>query len=397
MKIRIYPKRILKIFVFSILFFALLKPDSLDHIGLKWLDISLVIIDGMLMFIMFFFAVIRKIKVSGTTFIIILIYFFIGLSTLFGTKDLFSLLKVSGTAIGAGLFTDYCMQKDPEIYFKAGIFTLIILFSINCITILKYYPVGMYRLDYVVGDLYFMGHDNAMIYNLVPLCSLSFIFSYIKKKKILNKVSLYAVILTFFSEFYVKSATGIIEVLLLLLLFTLINNKKFDKLLNPKLLFFTYILLNLLVVIFRIQNNFSWFFVDILGKDLTFTGRTYLWDYAINMINYHSFLGYGMGVEIIGNGHIYPNAHCLILDFLFKGGFFSLMSFLLLMINFNINYRKSENKVIAKMILIPIIVLLTGEITAAIPYKPLFWSLFVLINYSDSIENLYEKKRGLNE
>lgn len=388
---KIYPKRILKILFYSILFFAFLKPDSLEHIGLKWLDISLVVIDGMLMIILCYFALIRKFKISSISLSIGLIYFVIGISTLFGTKDFFSLLKVAGTALGMGLLTDFCMQKDPKIYFQSSLFTLTILFTINFITILKYYPIGMYRLDYVVGDLYFMGHDNGMIYNLIPFCSLAILYTYCKKGKIISKISLYAIFLTFISELYVKSATGIVESFLLLILIFFIDNKFLSKFINPKFIFLLFFILNYLVVILRIQNYFSWFFVDVLGKDLTFTGRTYLWDYAINMIKNNPIFGFGMGVQVYGNGHSYPHPHCLILDFIFKGGIITLLIFCILIINYIKKYKSSNNKIISKMLLLPVFVLLIGEITASNPYKPLFWSLLVLICYSDEIEKMFIK------
>lgn len=388
---KIYPKRILKILFYSILFFAFLKPDSLEHIGLKWLDISLVVIDGMLMIILCYFAIIRKFKISSISLSIGLIYFVIGISTLFGTKDFFSLLKVAGTALGMGLLTDFCMQKDPKIYFQSSLFTLTILFTINFITILKYYPIGMYRLDYVVGDLYFMGHDNGMIYNLIPFCSLAILYTYCKKGKIISKISLYAIFLTFISELYVKSATGIVESFLLLILIFFIDNKFLSKFINPKFIFLLFFILNYLVVILRIQNYFSWFFVDVLGKDLTFTGRTYLWDYAINMIKNNPIFGFGMGVQVYGNGHSYPHPHCLILDFIFKGGIITLLIFCILIINYIKKYKSSNNKIISKMLLLPVFVLLIGEITASNPYKPLFWSLLVLICYSDEIEKMFIK------
>ena len=384
----IYPKRVVKVLFYSIIFFALIKPDSLEHIGLKWMDTTLIVIDGMLMVIMSWFALIKKYRISLTTIIIFLIYFIIGLSTLFGTRDFFSLIKVAGTAIGAGMFTDFCLQKDSKLYFQSSILTLLILFTINLFTIIKYYPVGMYRLDYVVGDLYFMGHDNGMIYNLIPLCALSFIYSYSTKRKFWTFISIYSVFITLFSEFYVKSATGILSTIILIIMLLLLDKKILNKILNPKLLFSSFLILCFLLVFLRIQNYFSWLFVDILGKDLTFTGRTYLWDYAISLIKNKIFLGYGMGVNVVGNGHVYPHAHSLILDFMFKGGLLTFIVFLSLMHNFDKKYKKSSNKTISKLILIPIAVLLFCELTAACPYKAFFWSLFVLINYTPNIENM---------
>lgn len=394
---KIYPKKIIKMLFYAIIFFALLKPDSLEHIGLKWLDILLVIIDGLLMLNMVFFAILKRYRISETTILILCIYLIFGFSTIFGTKDIFTLIKVAGTAVGAGMFTDYCLQKNPELYFQSSIFTLLVLFSINFITIIKYYPIGMYKLDYVIGDLYFMGHDNSMIYNLIPLCSLSFIYSYVKKKKFWTVISMYSIALSLVSEIYVKSATGIIAIFVLILMLIIIDKKLLNKILNPKTLFILFIVLTFSVVILKVQNYFSWLFVNILGKDLTFTGRTYLWDYALSMIKEKLFLGYGMGVEVVGNGHTYPHAHSLLLDLLFKGGIMALLFFCILLLDFNKKYVRSKNKIISKLILIPIAGILLCEITSAMPYKTYFWSLFVLINYTNRINNLNGEKYNETE
>ncbi len=394
--IKLRPKRIVKILLYSIVFFALIKPDSLEHIGLGWLNSALVIIDVILMGVMAYRALIGSYKISSATLLISLIYLVIGISTLLGTLDFISLVKVAGTAIGVGLFTDYCLQKDPKVYFQSSIFTLSVLFTINLFTIIKYYPVGMYRLDYVVGDLYFMGHDNGMIYNLIPLCSLSFIYSYAKKKKIWTFVSLYSIALTLFSEIYVKSATGILATFLLIIMLILIRNKMLNKILKPKIIFLAFFILNISIIIFKVQNSFSWLFVDILKKDLTFTGRTYLWDYALGLIKNRLIIGYGMGVDVIGNGHAYPHAHSLVLDLLFKGGILALMLFIFLLANFNANYKKANDKIISKLLLLPIAVLLFCEITSAMPYKAFFWSLIVMTNSINDIKRIPEGKKEEN-
>ena len=49
------------------------------------------------------------------------------------------------------------------------------------------------------------------------------------------------------------------------------------------------------IVFLRLQEVFSYLIVNILGKDLTFTGRTVIWDYYINEIKNSWVIGYGVG------------------------------------------------------------------------------------------------------
>lgn len=383
-----------RILFYSLLMFAFIKPDSLEYIGLKWLDIILILVDGITMFSMILLLFSKKYRISRSSINIFVIYLFIGIFTILGTQDYFSFLKVAGTSFGFSLFADYMIQRRIDIFFKAAIATLIILFSINLITIIKYFPNGMYQMDKIVGDLYFMGHDNGMIYNLIPLCSLSLLYSYLKKEKMITWYSVISLFLLFSSEVYVQSATGIIESILLVLLIFGYDNKILRKLINPVFLFTVYFISNILIVLIRIQNNFSWIIVGIFKKDITFTGRTYLWDYTILKIIENHFMGCGMGTVIPGaNGHTYPHCHNLLLDFLYKGGIFSLVFFIILIILFNKYYYKTSEKRVAKLILIPLFILLIGEVTSAMPYKIFFWFFFVLIQYVDELGNYYRKKR----
>ena len=52
-------------------------------------------------------------------------------------------------------------------------------------------------------------------------------------------------------------------------------------------------LLFLLICVFRFQNLFEGFIVNVLHEDLTFHSRTYAWDYALKAIYKSPFIGYG--------------------------------------------------------------------------------------------------------
>lgn len=378
---------------FGLIIFAFLKPDSLEYIGLAWLDKLLVLIDVAVMAVLMVMMLFGKFSMSKCSMIILAIYFFVGVFTAMGEKDFFSLMKVGGTSFGFALFTDYLIQKKPEIYFKASISVLLLLFTINLYTIIMYYPIGMYETDKVVGDLYFMGHDNGMIYNLIPLCAVCMIYSYLTEGRLMTRYTFFALFLSVFSEVYVHSATGIIEVTMLLILVVMYDNKYLRKIVTPGVLITTYLCFNVLIVFMKIQNYFAGFIVGVLGKDLTLTGRTVLWDFAVFKIRQNNFMGYGMGSEIPGaNGHTYPHCHNLLLDFLYKGGLFSFICFIVLLVVFGKCYYRSSDKRISKIILIALFILLFGEITAACPYKVYFWSFFVLIQYGNELKSYFDTK-----
>lgn len=381
-------KNFLSIIFFSIVFFALIKPDSLEYLGFTWLANLLICLDGFLMIFLFFMFIANKYKISKMS-ILIICYFLIGfLSTLLHSNDLFSFIKVAGPGIAICLLTDYLIQKNKIIYFKSIYTTLGIAYFLNFITILKYYPVGMYQMDKVSGDLYLMGYDNGMIYNLLPLCGISLILSYIKTGKLISKVSLFAILLTVISEFFVDSASGIVEITLFLIFSICRNNFLLKKIMRPYFVFLNYFIFSLGINVFRIQNLFKYLIVDVLKKDLTFTNRTYLWDYALNIIKSKPIFGIGYGEHNIYGifSRSYSHPHSMMLDIMVKGGVILLISFIFILFHFSDCYKRSSNFIIKNIVLSVIAVFLIGEIVNSVQYKVFFWSFFVLIEYCDLIK-----------
>ena len=99
----------------------------------------------------------------------------------------------------------------------------------------------------------------------------------------------------------------------------------------------TYLVINAFyffgIIIMRVQEYFAFIIVDMLGRDLTFTGRIDIWDKALK-----AFLGspvFGMGEitsseskALIGATH----AHNYYLDLLYKSGIFGLVIFIAILI-----------------------------------------------------------------
>ena len=113
LRLKIHPKRITRNIVFSVVFFALLKPDSLAYLGLGWLDTLLIVCDA---FVLLYFAeelLVRRYRMSHITKCIIAIYLAMTLSTVLVSHDYFTLLKTAGPAIAMCMFTDHSMQRRP--------------------------------------------------------------------------------------------------------------------------------------------------------------------------------------------------------------------------------------------------------------------------------------------
>ena len=140
------------------------------------------------------------------------------------------------------------------------------------------------------------------------------------------------------------SATGLFATVMadILLIISRISNFKINVLRG----YFALLVLEVGIVFLRVQNLFSFLIIDILHKDLTFTGRTDIWDRSMSMIAKKPILGWGSMEQIfetllLGQTH----SHNAILEQLFRGGIVYYLAFLILIIlihNHTVRFMKNR-------------------------------------------------------
>jgi O-antigen ligase len=125
--------------------------------------------------------------------------------------------------------------------------------------------------------LYFIsGHRNGIF---PVLLSKFLVCVYILESAHKIKWFYICLLLALFDIVIAWSATSLVAIILIILT-TVFRNKIKTIPLQPIAL--AIIILNLSIVFFRIQNIFSFLIEGMLHKNLTFTGRTYIWDEYIN-------------------------------------------------------------------------------------------------------------------
>lgn len=191
---------------------------------------------------------------------------------------------------------------------------------------------GAYIAEYTQtgadSRLNFLGKDNRFIYFFIftiVICAVA--------KGIKSRITIWAILLSFFSMLFVWSGTGVIGIFLFSVYLLFVHGKKLDKAVKliPLAVLFAVIFVS--VVFFHIQEIFSDFIVLFLHKDPTFTGRTYLWARSLELIAQKPLLGYGVTetyfLERHGN---YYSPHNLILQILLTGGYLQFGLFIALVI-----------------------------------------------------------------
>lgn len=260
-----------------------------------------------------------------------------------------------------------------------------ILIFINFITIVLF-PNGLYNFT-AVNHHYFLGSRNVMMRTIFPGVCFSVLRSKIEKNK-LGIHTLIVMIIAGASLILVWSATALAAYSLFCICLLLYKAKGTPKWFTVKTCYIFALLVFLLIIVFRFQSLFSFFIVDILKKDLTFTGRTILWSSAMLNIAKSPILGYGLEyLQTIGpklyKFTAYDSCHNFFLDVLYQNG---IVGFALISILFVSVEKKVDHHISSKYR--TIFILFIFAYSVMINFEPfingdmrLFISMFFYLNY----------------
>lgn len=264
------------------------------------------------------------------------------LATIYCGGNYTSLFIAIFNALAICLVVEMGLKTDPDALLDGASFTLGLFVLINFATVLLF-PQGMYEFNTFTQN-YFLGYRNNSIMLFFP----AIIFSIVRSLRKYNKLTLSSFVITavsFATVILAFSATSVIgmTVFTLFLLLALIN--KMPNFLN----IITYLAINIAyffgVIILRLQEAFAFIIVDMLGRDLTFTGRTKIWDSALAAFAKSPVFGVGeienqASRDLIGATH----AHNYYLDLLYKSGLPGFLIFFAILIICGVAlYRNRKN------------------------------------------------------
>ena len=167
-----------------------------------------------------------------------------------------------------------------------------------------------------------------------------------------------------------------------------------------------YFLLNIgmffAIVIFRLQEMLSFIIVDILGKDLTLTGRTYIWDRAWYYIRKNPIFGYGVESYIYRGAKMrlpdaYPaglHAHDRFIETIYRGGIILLVIYIIILLCSIQGISKHRDSVLSKVLALGIFVYMTGMLTEFYKYSYLFFPILLMGELSEQIDKNIRKNQS---
>ncbi|MCE7792393.1 O-antigen ligase family protein, partial [Salipaludibacillus sp. CUR1] len=293
-------------------------------------------------------------------------------------------------------------------YFSEGVLDLVNSFRILTLILLinitiKKYPkstlkalsalFGFYIIlnfiSYLIfsGGLYWTGSQNAWIlgienqfgYFLIPGILLSILFSWYKHKKI-SGLSLFVVMLAVSTLLMAWSATAIVAVFFLLTSIFINVRQRIKPVYSFITLSILYLAIWFVIVRFNSFNSLEIIITDILGKDLTFSGRTRIWDSVFDTIPNSLWYGFGINSEVLGGIVTYFAAHNMILQIFLDTGLIGLTLFFICIVVGGVKLQKTKNNRVSVILLIGIFGILIGGITES--YRMNYLFLLLTLSYN---------------
>lgn len=249
-------------------------------------------------------------------------------STLINGRDFWQYIVSYGKIITLCMLIEICIVQQAKKLFWVMTNVLAIEVLANLYSILRY-PSGMYLTLFTRNWL--LGYDNLHYTYIFPLLCISMIYAEYKKIPFLVK---FLIVMLFSASIYITwSAASVVAVTIWILLWLFMEIFHNTKILNINKMILIHSVFFVGIVIWRLQNIFSWLIVDILGKNLTFTGRTLRWDIAIQKIKEHPFWGWGVSSKDVMMSVLNGFSHCHnhILQILYQSGIIGLVCFVIVL------------------------------------------------------------------
>lgn len=277
-------------------------------------------------------------------------------------------MKVMGVVL---LFTPYMARYNRDvIHILAKVYTIIIALNL----------ILMIILPNAFGDGYLIANNYNQFGSIIIATVL---LTYLDYKYTRKKLTMY---LRFFMSVTTVaipgSMTSTIAMILLILYFMMIKSMKLKKLGILSLFVFVILFFSLFVVgqsVIYYNPKFTEL-MDMLGKDVTFSGRTPMWINALLRIAYSPIYGHGFYTNDWALVNIRGvNSHNIILNLFLHGGVILFALFMIIVIYVIRQINKSKIKANKQDLLFSFLVFLLMSQLEVYHYSMIFLFYFILI------------------
>ena len=378
--------RIRRIWLIFLMVFPHIKPSSIST--LYPMASQLYTAGSIASFLLIVLMILkRRVKAQSVLILIVLMELWVTYTTaLHGSESLFDNLLALMSSVAIPLIIYHFSDRMDELL-SALMMNYEWLIYASLLSVMLYYPDGMY----ISGNArqYFLGNENGIIFYAIPAMFLAFI--HMKKERRYLRGAL-LILACLANEIIVWCATAIVGIAIGALVIVLSIRRK--RRVNYFIILAGTLLADVLVTVVRVFDRYwlsMYVIQDLLGKSVTLSRRTYIWDNAVAMIP--SALGTGLGRgDHVPFRDSYFHAHNQYFQVLLIGGvpllilFFILLFFLGKRINKNQRATYGNLMVLAMLTCLFVQFIATSRLTFRL-YVPL-----MLASYANEINRAIDAR-----
>lgn len=323
-------------------------------------------------------------------------------SFIWSASPLVCLRRIAGI-IGTSLFGFYIAMRFSFYDFLRLFYRALLIIAVLSILTAVLLPNYGIHHDYSALNGTWRGvftHKNHLGRAMVIFAIVSFcLLHYTRSKKYYLGIAL-----AFFLIIFSKSATAIL-ILLALLTFGYYLRSLKGNINAVYLKIIVFLVLVVSATIFFI-SNYAFIFA-ILDKDPTLTGRTFLWQKLMDMVNQSPLLGYGYGSFWLGDtgpssiiwrqvGWEPPQAHNGFIDLMLDLGYVGLLVFLYIFLSSYFNYikeyvAKKNMEYLWGILFITFMIIYNFSESGIMRTNDVFWILliFTLTSYNKKVKRTF--------
>lgn len=330
----------------------------------------------------------KGVKKDAEIFLFGLFIIIVGIVSIFNNGSITYLVGMfAPLIIVASLFM--CCHSEQE---KLNVISVLevfytILLMIDIITMILY-PNGLYS-DELYTTYWFLGYKTQRMVYIFPLLIFRAYKGKFKGKKQLKSLILLIamVLLVLWKADNKSSIVGVVFFLCMTIIISMVGTENQVRkglvcvLTDFRLFFAIYVVLFIIFVIYQNMTFVSDFFINVLDRTITFSGRTRIWINCLDYVSLKPIFGHGIlttnqYIKVTGM-QAGSNAHNLILTYLVSSGIVGTGIFFL----FNFFISRRSKRGISELILIAGIysILITGISSSVLAFSPALFGIYFLL------------------
>lgn len=376
-----------------IFFFIAIEPAAFQHFSVtdKMFDVAQLAMFFVCTFFFFAHTTIEKLGNKKVCIYMIIYYMHFLLVTVINHGTVKPLAIQAMHFIGFAFYIDIVLTNNPKEIFRSALNILTLYMFLNCVIVYAM-PNGLYATDYFDNN-YLLGYDNQNINFILPTMVLALLKNQYYKKCKIQVLVTYAVAWLTAIKIWSGMTLVVVSLMTIVAVFCLRRKAGFiqkhifnGKVFNFFNLLIVDLLANIALVIFRLQYYFDFIIEGVLHKNLTFTGRTYIWDRTIQFICEKPLFGYGkeesasraIKYGVSSSSPIGLHAHNRLLETLYSGGIIMFASFVFIMFYAAARLNRYRDTIFAKILSMGIFIYLVGMLSEYYDYCMFFWGFLVI-------------------